>query len=200
MEPDSCSDTSSDEEISKLMAGVSLEPKAVTEDTPSVFTTTKHEIGQNDLDSITKFFPKLVGQVGDIAPLGTIQSVVDSRFVVSRASPDTLDLENFICDETSNVIGFIEDVIGPVQEPIYVVGLYADYRERMADGDGLAAQIGKTLFFVQKTKKLVFWNRLLQSKGTDASNMHDEEIPESEQAFSDDEDERNYKRLVRKVR
>jgi len=29
--------------------------------------------------------------------------------------------------------------------------------------------------------------------------MYDEEIPESEQAFSDDEDEVNYKNLVRKM-
>ena len=57
------------------------------------------------------------------------------------------------------------------------------------------------MYFVEKTKKLVFWNNLLNQKGCDASNVYDEEIIEpSEQDFSDDEQEKEYKRIVKKVR
>ena len=38
---------------------------------------------------------------------------------------------------------------------------------------------GIKIYVVEKTKKLVFWHRLM-NKGTDASNINDEEIPESE--------------------
>ena len=69
----------------------------------------------------------------------------------------------------------------------------------MEEEKGYENFIGKEVFYVQKTKKLVFLQHLLNQKGSDASNMYDEEIPESEQAFSDDEDEVNYKNLVRKM-
>ncbi len=83
---------------------------------------------------------------------------------------------------------------------MYIVGLYPEFRMKLADGEGQASWGGRTLYYVQKTKKHVFWNSLLQFRGTDASNLFDEEIPESEQAFSGDEDEKNYKRLVKKIR
>lgn len=37
--------------------------------------------------------------------------------------------------------------------------------------------MGKTVYYVQKTKKLVFWQNLINNKGSDASNLFDEEIP-----------------------
>ena len=70
----------------------------------------------------------------------------------------------------------------------------------MEEEKGFDSYINSTLYYVQKTKKLVFWQTLLNQKGSDASNIFDEEIPESEQAFSDDEDEENYKRIIRKMR
>ena len=75
---------------------------------------------------------------------------------------EILDLDNFICDESKNVIGFIEDVIGPVSEPKYIVGLYSDYRKKMAEeGTTLESCIGNQVFYVSRTKKLVFWHNLL---------------------------------------
>lgn len=60
---------------------------------------------------------------------------------------------------------------------------------------------GKQVYFVEKTKKLVFWNNLINQRGCDASNMHDEEIIEpSEQDFSDDEQEKSYKKIMKKVK
>lgn len=202
------SDTSDDEEINEIIAR-SQKPKEAEEstdmdDTTSLFSSamSKNEIGLNDIEKIQKFFPKLVERSEEVTLFGQVEGAVNQRFVVERLSGDEiLDLDNFICDESKNVIGFIEDVIGPVSEPKYVVGLYSDFRQKLADEQiGLQSFIGKQVYYVSRTKKLVFWHNLLQGKGTDASNFHDEEIPASEQDFSDDEDEQQYKKLVKKMR
>lgn len=40
----------------------------------------------------------------------------------------------------------------------------------------------------------------MKKKGCDASNFHDEEIPETEQEFSDDEKEREFKKAKKQAR
>jgi len=55
--------------------------------------------------------------------------VTNNRFVVTRESKDEiLDLDNFVCDESKQVIGYIEDVIGPIGDPMYIIGLYPEFR------------------------------------------------------------------------
>jgi hypothetical protein len=57
------------------------------------------------------------------------------------------------------------------------------------------------VYYVEKTKKLVFWNNLLNQKGCDASNMYDEENEgNSDEQFSDDEQNQAFKKIVHKVK
>ena len=61
--------------------------------------------------------------------MGWVESVTNNRFVVTRESKDEiLDLDNFVCDESKLVIGYIEDVIGPIGDPMYIIGLYPEFR------------------------------------------------------------------------
>ena len=54
---------------------------------------------------------------------------------------------------------------------------------------------------LKKLNKLVFWNNILNQKGCDASNMFDEEVEDnSDEQFSDEEDQKNFKKIAHKVR
>jgi H/ACA ribonucleoprotein complex non-core subunit NAF1 len=54
---------------------------------------------------------------------------------------------------------------------------------------------GTKVFYVDSHSTFVFTQPLKNMKGTDASNIHDEEVGEDELEFSDDEKEAEYKRL-----
>lgn len=57
------------------------------------------------------------------------------------------------------------------------------------------------MFYVEKTKKLVFWTNLLNQKGCDASNMYDEEADDnSDDELSDEEQEKARMKIVNKVK
>ena len=72
-------------------------------------------------------------------------------------------------------------MIGPVGDPLYIVSLYPEMREKISKGTvDSKSFIGTKAYFILKTKKLVFWHNLMKHKGSDASNVYDEEIPESE--------------------
>ena len=88
-------------------------------------TKTKNEINEDDIDQIQKFWPKLIGSVGNIQEIGRVKSFVNNRLVVSKSlNCETLDLDNFVTNEAKQVLGFVEDVIGPVTEPLYLICLY----------------------------------------------------------------------------
>ncbi|GMM29263.1 RNA-binding snoRNP assembly protein [Martiniozyma asiatica (nom. inval.)] len=57
---------------------------------------------------------------------------------------------------------------------------------------------GTKLFYVISTANVLWTKEIKQIKGTDASNMHDEELPEEEQEFSDDEKEAAAKRMKKR--
>lgn len=50
------------------------------------------------------------------------------------------------------------------------------------------------MYHVPNRSKFIFPSQLTRFKGSDASNVHDEEIGEDEVEFSDDEAEAAYKR------
>lgn len=60
--------------------------------------------------------------------------------------------------------------------------------------------IGKKVYLVPEYSKYIFTKELKASKGSDASNIHDEEINENEQEFSDDEEEMKYKSLMKSTK
>ncbi|CAI2375615.1 unnamed protein product [Moneuplotes crassus] len=197
------SDTSSDEEIEEIIKS-SKNPKKDTGsemDAESVVSMstykTKNEISQNDIQQILKFMPKMLDKEIDIInPLGVVKNFIPPHTLFVQKddqSRDILDLDNFICNEKKELIGYIDEVVGPVNDPFYTVMLYPSFLEQTEkDEINLEALFtGNQVYFVEKTKKLVFWNNLLNQKGCDASNIYDEEIIEpSEQDFSDDEQEK----------
>lgn len=211
------SDTSEDEEIEQIMKDVKNPKKKIAGDQSEMdaesvaFSTstyrTKNEIDQNDINQILRFMPKMVDkEIGSINPLGKVENFIPPHTLFVKKeedSKDILDLDNFVCNEKKELIGYIDEVVGPVVDPFYTVVLYPAFKEQCdkEEIDLEAMFKGNKVYFVEKTKKLVFWNNLLNQRGCDASNMYDEEVDgESEEEFSDDEQEKAFKKIVKKVK
>ena len=57
---------------------------------------------------------------------------------------------------------------------------------------------GREIFHVPNRSNFVFPNQLRMYKGSDASNLHDEEVGADEIEFSDDEAEAAYKKQLKR--
>lgn len=136
--------------------------------------------------------------------IGTIHSVVDNVVLIeqtweaeSELKPreyDVLDSESLLCFENGQVLGLVYETFGSVQKPMYTV------RFRSAeDIDSTTIQIGRAVYFLPSSSTFVL-ARSICTKGSDASNMWDEEVAEDEVEYSDDEEELSAKRQAKKAK
>mmetsp|Transcript_5570 Transcript_5570/g.8783 ORF Transcript_5570/g.8783 Transcript_5570/m.8783 type:complete len:156 (-) Transcript_5570:277-744(-) len=107
------------------------------------------------------------------------------------------------------VVGFISDIVGPVQMPLYSVALYKqsldEIRAHIEKEGGDQSNIkeffiGRKLGLVSKHLKTLNSKlpQIMAQKGCDASNVYDEEVGQNHQEFSDDEEERAHKKAKKK--
>ena len=112
--------------------------------------------------------------------LGYVSSSSHLFPVVSFFVPDTL------------ITPQIHETFGPTHQPLYQVRFNDKFpldKER--------AQTSRSIFHVPGRSNFVFVDKLKLTKGSDASNAHDEEPGEDEVEFSDDEREAAYKRMLK---
>lgn len=125
-----------------------------------------------------------------ITHLGQIEHFVDNIAVIrgnTGAHDEVMD-EAVLCNDQRTVIGAVSEPIGSVDEPRYLC-LFSSPEEFEA----LGLKPGSNVHYVNSHSKTAF-TKGLRGKGTDASNIHDEEVGEDEEDFSDDEKEAEYKR------
>jgi len=111
------------------------------------------------------------------------------------------------------VIGFIYELVGPVTFPLYSIQMYPSFvaliqtqakrimehgvTENLTEVEIYKQMLHKMETYVLKrTLKMIATDldELINKPGCDASNMYDEEAQQNEQEFSDDEQEREYKK------
>ncbi|RCH99941.1 hypothetical protein CU098_010658 [Rhizopus stolonifer] len=125
---------------------------------------------------------------------GNVYHVIDNVVVVHcrpGSEFSTLDQGSLLVFENRQVLGEVFETFGPVARPYYSVRFNTAQEIDMA-----LTVVGAPVFFVpsyQKTQ-IVEVEALKKIKGSDASNMYDEEVEEEEMEFSDDEKELEYKR------
>lgn len=189
----SSSDSDSDDESSSAMSPITAEERermliaadnegTVSDDVPK----TKNETAIDEEPVQVPDFE--ISATDEIEPLGVISNIVGSSCVVTgEPSSDTrvLDCGSLLVFEDRKNLGFIADTFGPVVCPMFCVRFRTS-----KDLEDAGVSPGRSVFLVQKHAKYVFGDTLLV-KGTDASNIHDEEQSETE--FSDDEKEALYK-------
>lgn len=133
-----------------------------------------------------------------IVELGVIQHIVDNTVVIKSVTPgeyQVIDTGSVLCTASRTVIGALADVLGKVQEPLYTVRFNST-----AEIKELGLEVGARVFYSASHANYVFTEALKNMKGSDASNLHDEEVGEDEVEFSDDEKEAEYKRMLKQKR
>ncbi|KAL9044050.1 MAG: hypothetical protein Q9214_002788 [Letrouitia sp. 1 TL-2023] len=152
-------------------------------------------------EKLDEIFPKpdvTVTPDMDIQELGTVEKVVeDSILIKAKVSGEyeVLESGSVLCLGNRSVIGVIAETLGLVQQPYYTVR----FPEVAAITEaGIVA--GSLIFYLKERSKYVFTQPLKAIKGSDASNVHDEEVAENEVEFSDDEDEISHKQHLKRLR
>ncbi|KAF7303199.1 ACT-7 domain-containing protein [Mycena kentingensis (nom. inval.)] len=153
---------------------------------------TKNEVSEGDIT-----VPDLEEVAADetLEAVGQVFSIVDKTVIVKGASPYTLDSDTLLVFEDRKVLGYIYDTFGPTTQPLYQVRFSAAYPI-----DTEKVQLARPVFHVPHRSKFVLVEQIKRFRGSDASNMHDEEPDAHELDFSDDEAEAEHKRRMKYAR
>jgi len=130
-----------------------------------------------------------------IEELGRVENLVENLAVIKANTSgeyQVLESGSVLCLEDRSVIGAIAETLGRVQQPYYSVR----FSNRAAIEEAGVSQNTK-VFYVTQHSRTVFTQPLKAYKGSDASNLHDEEVGDDELEFSDDEAEAEHKRQVK---
>ena len=130
--------------------------------------------------------------------LGVVQSLVENLVLVKAkisGEYQVLETGSVLCLADRSVVGSVAEPLGRVQQPMYSVRF--NNRDEMAQA---GIEVGTTLYYVDQYATYVFTQPLKALKGSDASNLYDEEVAHEEMEFSDDEAEAEYKRRVKQDR
>lgn len=129
-------------------------------------------------------------KVPENAPLeyvGDIIGLVEQSAIIKANTTGefrVLKDKSVLCFEDKLVLGPLFEVFGRLQAPVYRVKFNTD-----EEFQSFKDKKGAKVFYVVPESQFVFTQSIKKLKGTDASNCHDEELPEEEQDFSDDEQE-----------
>ncbi|CAM1511673.1 Fc.00g091860.m01.CDS01 [Cosmosporella sp. VM-42] len=130
-----------------------------------------------------------------IEELGAIEHVVENIALVKAITPgeyQVLDTGSVLCTAERGIIGVVSETIGKVLQPMYTVRFTSE--EEIKE---MGLEIGTKVFYPVDHASYVFTEPLKSLKGSDASNLHDEEVGDDEMEFSDDEKEAEYKRSLK---
>ena len=163
------------------------------DDTMNTYTGTKHEILE---EKRTIPIPIKLNLNDEITFFGQINSIIENNKIIVNNTNlndnnNILDLDNIIYLENKENFGFVDDVIGNIDNPIYIIKIYPNLIKNKFN-------VGDKLFYCNEKCKFVNKYNLIGKKGCDASNAFDEEIAENEKDFSDDEEEKNAKKRKNK--
>lgn len=140
---------------------------------------------------------EVLEHIGEI--VNTMEQAVVVRGIPSeiagRGSDKALDAGTLLVFEDRTVLGFIYDIFGPTSQPLYQIKFSTEsplQLERM--------HVARKIYHVPARSTYVFLNRIKHLKGSDASNVHDEEPDDDELEFSDDEAEAAHKSALKQKR
>ncbi|CCO32766.1 H/ACA ribonucleoprotein complex non-core subunit NAF1 AltName: Full=Nuclear assembly factor 1 [Rhizoctonia solani AG-1 IB] len=124
--------------------------------------------------------------------IGEVMTVIDSVVVIKGYASGVdrvLDTDSLLAFEDRKVFGVVFETFGAVKQPLYSV------RFPSASAiDKNTVWAGKQIFHVPTRSNFVFTSDVARIKGSDASNLHDEEVAEDQLDFSDDEAEAQWRR------
>ncbi|KAI0059489.1 NAF1-domain-containing protein [Artomyces pyxidatus] len=160
---------------------------------------------KNELDEGVVVVPDIteIGPEEHLEKVGEIMSIVNNVVIVKgaasgyqqRASEKALDSETLLFFEDRTVFGYIYETFGPTYQPLYQVRFNQAYPLDLEK-----VRVSREVFHAPQRSNFVFLSELQRQRGSDASNVHDEEPAEFELEFSDDEAEAAHKSKLRQRR
>lgn len=87
--------------------------------------------------------------------------------------------------------GQVFEAFGPITYPMYTIRFPSS-----TDIDLETVRLDRTVYYLPKRSSFLKTKALRAMKGSDASNVYDEEVDEDQADFSDDEAERQHKRVL----
>ncbi|KAG0643872.1 Gar1/Naf1 RNA binding region-domain-containing protein [Tuber brumale] len=168
------------------------------DNSPSVCTPhrTKNEIAEDEAEPDKPNI--LLTQDMTINPVGFVKSVVGKLVLIEASDPGhqrVLGEGSVLALEDRTILGVVDEVLGRVEMPLYTVRFKSP--EEIKE---LGVNVERKVFSVAQHSEFVFTQPLKAMKGSDASNLYDEEIPITEQEFSDDEAEAEHKKSLKEGR
>lgn len=166
-------------------------PKGSSTIASSIFTS-KHELENPPVPPVEI---EEIGPEETMEPVGVIMSVVGPAVIVqadAHGSQRVLDTGSLLCFADRRVLGAVFEAFGPVMKPMYIVRFSSSSE---VTSNALITP-GARVFFVPGRSTFLFTSALRAMKGSDASNVYDEEVDEREREFSDDEEERAHKKVL----
>ena len=148
-----------------------------------------------------EFVPKPTVAVTEdmkIEELGLVENMVENLALIKANTSgeyQVLESGSLLCLQDRTVIGVVSETLGRVQQPYYSV--------RFTNATAITEagiEKGTEIFYVAQHSTTVFTQPLKAFKGSDASNLHDEEVGDDELEFSDDEAEAEHKRQIKQQR
>jgi len=133
-----------------------------------------------------------------IEELGAVEAIVENVLLIKAKTSGeyrVLESASVLCLANRSVIGVVSETLGRVQQPLYSV-LFTNAGE-IAEAK---LEVGTKVFYSEQHSTYVFTQALKAYKGSDASNLHDEEVGDEEMEFSDDEAEMEHKRRVKQAK
>ncbi|KAJ3772433.1 NAF1-domain-containing protein [Lentinula raphanica] len=165
-------------------------PSAVT----ASYYKTKNEVADVD---ITVPDIEAVGAEEQLELVGRIMNIIDNVVIIEGlqtelargASDRALDADTLLVFEDRKVLGYIFETFGPTTQPMYQV----KFNSTRYPMDLEKVRLSRQVYHVPQRSNFVFMGQVQAMKGSDASNMNDEEPAEHELEFSDDEAEAEHK-------
>ena len=134
----------------------------------------------------------------EIEALGPVENTVENLALIKANTSgeyQVLESGSLLCLQNRSVVGVVSETLGRVQQPYYSV--------RFTNATAIAEagiEKGTKIFYVVQHSTAVFTQPLKSFKGSDASNLHDEEVGDDELEFSDDDAEAEHKRQIKQQR
>ncbi|KAG7099654.1 hypothetical protein E1B28_001480 [Marasmius oreades] len=144
-----------------------------------------------------------VDQNEDLEKVGDIMNIVENVVIVkgspsaiaNKRAETALDSDTLLVFDNRKVLGYIYETFGPTTQPLYQVRFNSTYPL-----DPEKVRVSREVFHVPQRSNFVFTRQIAAFKGSDASNMNDEEPADHELEFSDDEAEAEHRRNLKKKR
>ena len=163
--------------------------EGVDDGTMNKYTGTRHEI-INEKERKDYPAPFEVLNEDNFEECGTVKNIIENEILMTGINNNVLkvlNLDNIIFLSNKTCLGFIDDVIGKIDNPVYAIKIYPELVEQKIMEK---ISVGDKLFFCSNRANVINAIELKnKSKGCDASNAFDEEVSEGEKDYSDDEEE-----------